>query len=84
MAVANTGSHVDPQNKIGHPAHRDRQLMQVPVFSAREICMGSKTCVTVFWGLRNEIVDILSLRDRVMCSMEYKVCCVVLIPLLNI
>ena len=37
LAVANTGSSVGPQNKIGHPAHRYRQLMQVPVLSARGI-----------------------------------------------
>ena len=34
LAVTNTGSCVGPQNKIGHPAHRDRPLMQVPVLSA--------------------------------------------------
>ena len=34
-AVANTDSCVGPQNKIGRPAHRYRQLMQVPVLSAR-------------------------------------------------
>ena len=28
LAVANTGSYVGPQNKIGHPAHRCRKLMQ--------------------------------------------------------
>ena len=32
-----TGSCVGPQNKIGHPAHRYRQLMQVPVLIARGI-----------------------------------------------
>ena len=37
LAVANTGSFVGPQNKIGHPACRCRQLMQVPVVSARRI-----------------------------------------------
>ena len=35
LAVANTGSCVGPHNKIGHPARRYRQLMQVPVLSAR-------------------------------------------------
>ena len=34
LAVANTGSCVGPRNKIGHPAHRYRQLTQVPVLSA--------------------------------------------------
>ena len=37
LAVANTGSCVGPQNKIGHAAHRYRQLMQFPVLSARGI-----------------------------------------------
>ena len=37
LAVANTVSCVGLQNKIGHPAHRYRQLMQVPVLSARGI-----------------------------------------------
>ena len=34
LVVVNTGSCVGPQNKIGHPAHHYRQLMQVPVLSA--------------------------------------------------
>ena len=37
LVLANTGSCVGPQNKTGHPAHRYRQLMQVPVLSARGI-----------------------------------------------
>ena len=37
FAVANTGSCVRSQNKIGHPTHRYRQLMQVPVLSAWNI-----------------------------------------------
>ena len=37
LAVANTGSCMGPQNKIGHPVRRYRQLMQVPVLSARRI-----------------------------------------------
>ena len=37
LAVANTGSRVGRQNKIGHPAYRYRQLMQVHVLSARRI-----------------------------------------------
>ena len=37
LAVANTGSCEGPKNKIGDPAHRYRQLMQVPVLSARGI-----------------------------------------------
>ena len=35
LAVDNTGVWVSSQNKIGHPAHRYRQLMQVPEFIAR-------------------------------------------------
>ena len=35
--MAGTGSCVGPQNKLGHPAHRYRQLMQVPLLSARGI-----------------------------------------------
>ena len=35
--VASTDSCVGPQNKFGHPAQRYRQLMQVPVLSARGI-----------------------------------------------
>ena len=34
LAVANTGSCVEPQNRLGHRTHRYRQLMQVPVSSA--------------------------------------------------
>ena len=49
LAVANTGSSVGPQNNIGHPAHRYRQMMQVPVLCAREIEVGSKTSVIVFF-----------------------------------
>ena len=35
MMMMSTGSCVGPQNKIGHPAHRYRQLMQVPVLFSR-------------------------------------------------
>ena len=37
LAVASTGSCVGQQNKIGHPAQRHRQLLQVSVLSARLI-----------------------------------------------
>ena len=37
LAVANNGSCVGPHNNIGHPVHYCRQLMQVPVLSARGI-----------------------------------------------
>ena len=45
LAVANTGSCVGLQNKIGLPANCHRQLMKVPVLSARGIVVGSKTCI---------------------------------------
>ena len=57
--MANAGSCVGQQTKIGHSAHHYRQLMQVPVLSARGIYIGSKTCVTVFLILRSEIVDVV-------------------------
>ena len=37
LAVANAGSYLGLQNEIGHAARRYRQLMQVPVLSARRI-----------------------------------------------
>ena len=37
LTMTNTGFCVDPQNTIGHPTRRYRQLMPVPVLSAREI-----------------------------------------------
>ena len=55
LAVANTGSSVGLQNKIGHLAGR----MQVPLLSVREIFIGSKTCVIIFVGLCSEIVGII-------------------------
>ena len=45
LAVANAGSCVGPQNKIGHLAHRHRRLMQVPVLSACGIEIGC--CVSL-------------------------------------
>ena len=53
LAVANTGSSVGTQNKIGHPAHCYGLLMQVPVLTARGIQLDSKTCVTVLLGLHS-------------------------------
>ena len=47
------------RTKIGHPAHRCRQLMQVPVLSACGLYIDSKICVDVFLGLRSEIVAII-------------------------
>ena len=37
LAVANSNSSVDPRNKIGQPAHRYIQLMQVPALSPHGI-----------------------------------------------
>ena len=37
LLVANADFYGALLNKIGHPAHCHRQLMQVPVLSAREI-----------------------------------------------
>ena len=59
LAVANTCSCVGQQNKTGHPAYRYRQLMQVPVLSARGIEIGYKTCVIVFLSLGSEVVDMI-------------------------
>ena len=47
LTVANAGSAVGPLNKIDHLARRHKRLMQVPVLSAREIEIDSKTCATV-------------------------------------
>ena len=52
LAVANTGSCVGPQNKIGHPAG-----CRFPVFCAHVIEIGSKACVNVFLLLRSETED---------------------------
>ena len=38
LVVANTGSCVRPQSKIGHPACRYRQLIQFSVLGFRGIC----------------------------------------------
>ena len=58
LAVANTGFCVGPQNKIGPPAHRYRQLMQFTELSAHGIELGSNTCAIVFLSLHSENVDI--------------------------
>ena len=84
LAVANTGSCVGPQNEIGHPAHH-RQLIEVPLLSARGIWIGSKICVVVSLGLHFKIVSIiLTFRKRLMCSIQYEMCCVVFVSLWNI
>ena len=58
LAVANTGSCVGPQNKISHPVHHFRQLVQVPVLCASGI-LGSNIYVIVLLGLRSKIVDMI-------------------------
>ena len=50
LAVAYAGFGVGLQNKIGHPAHCYRQLMQVPVLSARGLHICAETFVLVFSG----------------------------------
>ena len=47
--MANIGLCVGPGNKIGHPACRYRQLMQIPMLCARGIEIGSKTRVIIFF-----------------------------------
>ena len=59
VCVANTGSCVGLQTKIGHPAHRYRQLMKVPVLSVIGIKVSCDTCIIVVLGLRSEIVDLV-------------------------
>ena len=49
LAVANTGSCVGPQSKIGLPALCCRQLMQVPVLSAAEYKYAPKHVLLFFW-----------------------------------
>ena len=79
LAVANTGCCLSQQNKIGHPARCYRQVMQVPVRSARGILIGSKTCVIVFLGCHFESVSvILTVRERLVYFIKYEVCCVAL------
>ena len=46
------------QNKIGHPAHRYGELIQVPLLSVLGIKIDAKTCAIVFLGLHFKIVDI--------------------------
>ena len=57
LAVANTGSCVGPQNKIGQPAHRYRQLMQVPCWMSAEYKQAPKQVLLFFLGLCSEIVN---------------------------
>ena len=52
LVVAKTGFCVVTQNKVGHPAHLYRQLIEVPMLSACGI-------QTVFLGWHFEIVNII-------------------------
>ena len=56
--------------------------MQIPVLSARGIGTGSKTCVMVFPGWHFEVVSmVLTFRQKMVCSINYEVFCVVLVSL---
>ena len=81
LAVVNNGSCVGPQNKIGHPAGRYKQLMQVPMLSASGILINPEIRVIVFQSLHFEILNkiIFTFRERLVRSVKYEVCCVVLV-----
>ena len=51
LAVATAGTCVDPQNKVGHLAHRHRRLMLVPMSSARGIIrlQNMLLCIVIVW-----------------------------------
>ena len=56
--------------------------MPVLVLSARGILIGPKARAVVFLGLHFETVDmILTFRERLVFSMKYEVCRVVLVSL---
>ena len=76
--VANTGFDVGPQDKIGRPARHNRQLMPLPVLSARWIWLiSSKTCVIVSACWHFDTADILlTFWERLVCFMKFEVCCV--------
>ena len=59
LAVDNTGSCVGLQDIIGHPARRSRQLMQVPVLSARGIIGPKHTLLLFFLCWHFEIADVI-------------------------
>ena len=59
-----------PRNKIGHPAHRYRQVMLVPVLSARGVQRGSNTCVIAYHNDDSNIYlefDKLSYNEIALC-----------------
>ena len=51
LSVANAVSRVDPLNKIGSPAHRQKRLMLVPVLEARGIWLVSVLNPLSHWEL---------------------------------
>ena len=55
--------------------------MQVPIVECpQNINSLQNICYRVFLDLRSEIVDmILSFREKLLCSIKYEVCCVVLV-----
>ena len=61
LAVANTGSCVGLQNKIGHPAHRYRQWRQVPVQCLRNVIKAPEYVLLFFLVLHSNIVDRIEL-----------------------
>ena len=86
LAMTNIGSCVGPQNKISHPACHSRWLMQVFVLSSRGIWNSLQNiCPIVFPGWHFEIVNMgLTFRGRLVCSVKYEVCRVVLVSSWNI
>ena len=73
LAVVNAGSCVGPQNKMGQPARRYTQLIQVPVLGFRGIKMGSKTRAIVFLGSHFQIVSIiLILREKLVILLNMR------------
>ena len=56
LTVANTGSCVGLQNKIGHPAHPCKQSIQVHLLPRNINRL--QYMVTVFLGSHSEIVDV--------------------------
>ena len=52
------------------------------MLSARGILIGFKACVIVFPGWHFEIVGMaLTFRERLVCSIKYEVCFIVLVSL---
>ena len=70
LVVAKTGFCVVTQNKVGHPAHLYRQLIEVPMLSACGI-------QTVFLGWHFEIVNIIFWLSERNWFIPWNVKCVV-------